>query len=681
MGQTKTEVLSHEMQSQRRMQLVYTRKTQERRIFMEDLSDYRKRNDKAVLKEIKKSMGTRWYQVLSVPQTVALDTLEFCMYQDLLEGRPNRTQRIMTQLGIFPRPNADDLMYCIYCGRDDPKVMFSELFLIRYDHAYDIKRTKYDLNARLILTSIYYLGLPQLLKLLREQFQPDQPELPSKPKMKRKPGPPLPSPYLQKMIAICYEPKQWVRKPPPPLPNLDALNEPVDETPPVPKPPPPPPPPPPPKKRLPRAYCDKLAGLTPRPPEPYYCPTTGISRNTFASKRSLAVSVARKNEFMKEEKKVYGIGNTRLASRGKRRKPKPPSTGLWNSQYTICGVFKVRGKSVFILGSVAILPVAGDIIHGGHALVLGDNVNIYRGVRGQPPSTKSGSCDCVKTWAEQAFNYLKQSKCYCGHHYDFYNEGVFPPEELPFFEKPTRHGPFQIKYDNIYDIDPKSIQVGKEFKRLWDTDSTLLVEDPNKKKPPPKKKKRTSKTCLGMNPKIRDYLKCALVRLQRINMAARLPDIYMAPELVAWMYRRLHGPYTRQQKKRMLLKSNVYWVRFSRFASEQIPHVPLPIIPKFKGTTTWNYKQALTDSFRKFTFQHRLKLFRAHAEYCNMMWPSMFQAQLPDKKFREIYFSYLFGTVDDLTLLHPYNTIEAEMNYAKYISKPYRCIPAGIEKI
>lgn len=49
-------------------------------------------------------------------------------------------------------------------------------------------------------------------------------------------------------------------------------------------------------------------------------------------------------------------------------------------------------------------------------------------------------------------DYLKESKCRCGHLYDFYYEGQKPTEK--YFYPPTRHGPFWVDGAKIYQMDP-----------------------------------------------------------------------------------------------------------------------------------------------------------------------------------------------------------------------------------
>ncbi|XP_072935137.1 uncharacterized protein [Epargyreus clarus] len=670
---------SHEERAQHRLQLVYSRQTRERQVFMQELKEFRRQRERQIMRTLVNAIGPKWYQALSVPQRNALDALEFCIYQDILEGRPVRTARLMRELGIFPRPNHLDLMNCVYLGRKDPKEMLAQLFFSTYGHPIDGKRLSYCLNARLMLSGILYLGLDQLIEALRVRFRADPKPKSRKPKPKPKIKPPLASPYLQEMVACLYQRPKPKPFRPPPLPNLDDLNEPYEEEPPIPKPPPPPPPPPPPKKRLPRGYCDKLAGIMHIEP---HSSVTALTVKTTT--RSLQRHKVRGSKMcLTEVKKSYGISMSKTKKSSRRRKIQAPNTGMWNAQYMITGVYRIHGKSVYILGNVSILPALGELIHGGYKNLGGEYINIHCGFRGQPPPPKPDPCDCVKKWHDPVIEYIKSTKCYCGHYYDYGNEGTFLPEELPFFQKPTKNKPFQFNYQTIYNLDPKQLHVEKEFKRIWDTDSALHVDDGTtvKKDKKKKKTKRSSTTCLGQNPKPEDYLKCALRLMRRTNVAARLPDLHLVPELKEWMRKRIYGPYTRSQKADMLRKSTGFWQTFLTLAARGFGHVSPPHDPTYAGHTTWVHKQDLNDKFRKFTGKYKLELYRSHAKVNNMMWPTMCQAQFPDKKFREIYFSYLFGRVEDLQLMHPYSAKESAERKYNLAKNRYCCLPDGIENL
>ncbi|CAH0722330.1 unnamed protein product, partial [Brenthis ino] len=668
---------SYENQAHRRLQLVYSRQTRERQVFMQELKEIRKRKEKNMLKIIKNLIGPTWLQALSVPQRNALDTLEFSIYQDLLEGRPVRTANIMRQLGLYPRPNNIDLFNCVYLGRKDPKEMLAQLFFMTYGHPIEGKRSSYCLNARLILSGILYLGLNNLLELLKKRFRPDPKENPQEGKPKAKNRVPLKSPYLQDMVAVLYLPPK--RKPfqAAPLPNLDDLNEPYEEEPPIPKPPPPPPPPPPPRKRLPRSYCEKLAGIMNIEP---HSSVTAVAVKTVTRRSRL--HKLRSSKMCVEVKKTYGISMTRPNKGTKRKKLIAPSTGLWNAQYTINGVCKINGKTVFLLGSVSILPPDGDLINGGYRYIGGQYINIHCGFRARPPPPKPDPCNCVKKWQEAVFKYVKENKCRCGHHYDYGNEGTFPSDELPYFQKSTKFTPYHFDYHTIYNLDEKELYIKKEFKKIWETDSALHVGDDTALEKKDKKKKivkKSSSTCLGQSPKPEDYLKCALRQMRKINIAAKLPDVHLVPELKEWMRRRIYGPFTSYEKKEMLRKSISFWQTFLTLAQKGFGHVYPKKDPAFAGHTTWVHKQNLNDKFRKFTQNYKRELFRSYAYISNLLWPTMCQAEFPDKKFREIYFSYIFGRIEDLQLMHPYSSRETMERKLTIGKKRYSCPPDGYE--
>ncbi|CAH4015792.1 uncharacterized protein LOC123707123 [Pieris brassicae] len=670
---------SYEERAQRRLQVVYSKQTKERQVFMQELKELRKRRDKKILKIIRDMIGPRWYQALSVPQREALDSLEFSIYQDLLEGKPVRSADVMRRLGLYPRPNEGDLMNCLYLGRKDPKETLAQLFYVTYGHPIDGKQLSYALNARLMLSAILYLGLNNLLELLKKRFQADPEKKKSKEKPKPKSKPELKSPYLQDMIAVLYSPPK--RKPfkPKPLPNLEDLNEPYEEEPPILRPPPPAPPPPPRKKRIPRACCDRMAGVMNIEP---HSSITAVTMKTVTRTSRHHKTRGGSKFSVTEVKKTYGISMSRPKRGRGRKKVNSPSTGIWNSQYMITGVHLINGKPVFVLANVTILPAMGELIHGGYRYIGGECININSGIRGWPPPPKSQPCECLHKWQSVALDYVKRTKCHCGHHFDYGNEGVFPAEELPFFQKPTRHAPYKFNYETIYDLDEKHLHVEKEFKRIWETDSALCVPDPNsiaKKEKKKKKTKRSSATCLGQSPKPEDYLRCALRQMRKINIAARLPDIHLVPELKEWMRYRIFGPYTAADKKEYLRQSSIYWQMFLTLAAKGFGHVDTPRDPLYAGHTTWVHKQALNDKFRKFTHRYKLQLFRSLANVNNMLWPTMNQAQFPDKKFREIFFSYLFSRIEDLQLMHPYSSREAIERKYNIAKKRYICLPAGIE--
>lgn len=637
---------------------------------MDELKEVRKRRHKRFIKRIIAAIGPNWYYELSEPQRSNLDTLEFCIYQDVLAGRPVKTERVIRQLGLHPRPTTDDIMHCVIAGRKDPKQMLSNLFGLMFGHTIDGKRAVYNMNGKLLMSSILYLGTPHLLKSLQMMFH-SEPEEIKEIKREPKPKPILKSPYLQELVACQYKPPKRKPQRPPPLPHLDTLNEPFEVEPVIRKPPPLPPPPPPPKKRLPRSYCDKIAGILSLEPR---WSIDNLSMKPLA--RSFHRRKPSKISILEDKKKPYGISAT-LKKKVRRKKPVAPSTGLKNSQYLIKGVNIVHGRYFYLLENVSILPPDGEMIHGGYAHVMGENININCGYRAHPSPPAPDPCDCIERWNDSVFEYIKNTKCYCGHFYDYGNDGVFLPDELPFFEKPTQNTPFRFNYQTIYDLNEKQLFVEKEFKKLWDTDSVLGPPgaDRDKKDKKKLKSRRLSASTINENLNPRDCLRSALRKLRRDNIAARLPDVHLVPILKEWMRHRIYGPHTSRAKARLLTRSSNDWLRFWALSLKDYMHVFPPRDPKYAGQTNWLHKHSLNQHFRKFTRKYKMDVFKAFATFNNMLWTTMCQAQFPGKNFREIYFSYLYDKVEDLLLMHPYSVRETAERKKIMESKRYSCAP------
>lgn len=654
------------------VRVVFTRKMEERKLFMVELKHRRHEQGKSMLKDIKKKIGPRWYQALSNNQRLALDTLESSMYQDMLEARPIRSEKIMNILGLLPRPSRIDLLSAMYYGKSDPKEMLAQLFQMLYGFHFSSKRSSYSLNQRLILSAIFYLGVHNLIVLLRERFKPPAPTPPPSPK-KKTPEPIPESPYLQKLTAVVrWSPKVVKPKPVQPLPlDLGDLNEPYEEEPIMPKPPPPPPPPPPPKKRLPRSYCDRLAGYTKIEAHHDHTPASVHNLNKELGSRSRRIRASKL--MLHEGKKTYGLGLNVATNKGRRKKPKVPHTTQDNAQFNIKGVYVINGRPRYVLEAIVTIAPEGEFIHGGHVFLYGVYLTIHKGYTALPAPPAPPLCDCLEKWTDPAFRHVKNTKCFCGHFYDYGNDGDFDISEPQFFVRPTVKGaPMHFDYNLIYETDPKALTIEREVKKAWDTDSVLWEDDgitPNPKEKRKKKIKKSSKTCLGEKPTITNYLKCALRYMRHVNIAARLPDVYLTQELQEWMRRRMYGPYTAQQKKKILLKTLYHWAFLDSFPQ----HVALKRNPELAGETTWKYKHELRNKFKKCTNEYKIKMYRAHAYINNLLWATMCQSQFPDKHFREIFFSYLVSSIGDMQIIHPYNSTETAERLNDMIKKRYAC--------
>lgn len=706
MGPPLTEVIkSNEEKVNRRLQILYARRMYERQIFMNDLKQYRAAAHKKKFKEVTRLVGPVWYQVLSVSQRNALDNLKESMHTDLIEGRPTKVMRDVRDLGIVPRPHCIDLLNCVFIGRNDPKDMLALLFLETFGYPVTTKRNSYPLNARLILTGIFYLGLQPIIRSLDTIFRyrgqkEETPRLRSKKKTVRSGS----SPYLEKMTAALNIRPKSKKQPPLPLPSFDFFfdedelsNAPAGGTQPsqtkqttlgstsfmdkgssAAKGPPSPgqpglhaastmmhsqsnlkamstlntqnlPPLPQLKRKTHRAHCDKMAGV--------YKLTNDISDTGYSTLNDIHKK-KRKSQFNFDDiKKDFGMVTT------KKKKefdtPYLPALPQDNLQYIIKGVCVIKERTYFNLEAVTVLAPDGYIIHGGFAICCGMNVNIYVGIRTNPPPPIEKPCDCVEKWDDAVLEYLKTTKCGCGHRYDFYNEGKFPDEEMPYFYKATKTSPFHFDYNTIFETNKHILHIAKEFKRIWETDSMLRVtdlSDPDEKL----KLRMANMNILPDEPGPEDYLKYAMKTLERENTAATLPEVYQAPELREWMRRRIHGPVNKHDKMNMKKKSISYWQMLHNLANSGYGHATLQDGGAFSGSTDWLSKMSLNKKFEKFRDDYKHRWFKEQVKFNNMMWSTMFHEVLPDKSFRDIYFSYLQARLEDVQLLHPYSPREAQ---------------------
>ncbi|GBP30009.1 hypothetical protein EVAR_22910_1 [Eumeta japonica] len=587
---------SYEAQAHRRQDETYSRKTMKRQEYLEDLQDQRRKDDKQRWKEIVALQGPTWYQALSVTQRCALDTLGTSIHHDLIEGRPTYIRPVIRELGIYPIPGSIDLMISAHHGRDNPQVMIAHLFEHTFGHAISVKRTSYSLNARLMLSAILYLGMDHLISLLREKFRPDPQEPVRKTRQKQKKSPrPLSSPYLEKITAVMWIKRKVKPSKPPPLPAIDDSEE--------------------------------LEGGASEQP----------SRNSM--------STAKDKEELGKKSKV------KKEKSGKKNKLFVPSTGLDNAQYTIAGVTVVKGQKYYILNTVTILQTDTEMIHGGFAIIEGLYLNIHCGYRSRPPPPLPDPCDCMKAWNDTIFDHVKTYKCRCGHRYDFHNQGPFPRDELLFFHKPTLHSPYYFDCEAIYELDPQRLHIAKEFKNIWDTDSMLKLSEAAQNL---KKKKRKGPTVgLGPNPSPQDYILWALARMRDINLIATLPDAHLVPELVEWMRKRIYGPLSKVGKLALLKASERYWPLFTVQESSCHGHVLPKIPPELYERTNFNQKARLKNIYEECANNYIAQTFRAQARIANTLWPTMYQAQVPNKSFRETYFTYIPAAVHYMHIIQP----------------------------
>ncbi|KAJ2943932.1 hypothetical protein O0L34_g8253 [Tuta absoluta] len=678
-----------ENKRRRKLRLIFTRKTTERKLFMDELKIIRKDTENKVLKNIKKSVGPSWYQVLSTRQRAALDRLEFNMKHDIISGRADGVMVILNVLNICPIPHVIDVFSSMDASKGNPMEFFAILFYTLYDHEISVKRYHYDLNQRIILSSIFYLGLPDLKRLLQSKFawngEKSSPPPPDKKRKQRHK-----SPYLWPMKAPMWFPAPPQKKKPDPLPDLGWLNAPMQQEPSIPRPTPSPPPPPPRKDTLDIDYCMQLAGyypiLGPPPKEKPIEITQPISRRRRPTKM-----------IFKAEKKVYGLDRSICPSfKLRAKKPRYPIPTLENEQYNILGMSVVKRRAIAIVGGMIKIPIKGFIIHGGYVMFKGEFIVLNLGIKGEIPNNYLPPCTCVEALERPVFRYLNKHKCTCHHRFDFKNEGDFSREddEEPYFQRPSSRNPHLFRTDNIYQTDQALGALYKTIHSIWDEDSLLNIplnsidsydvvalarEELKRIKKENKYRKHRLPDCLGTNPKVEDYLRCSIRQFRLINIAARLPNVHMTRELKEWMRMRIFGPLTAKEKKKLNNKSTAYWAYLKYFEKEGlgVARLKLPDYLKKNIPTDYNQNKKLYERFKRFTHHFRVKIYKKHSAAGNLFWATMCHPEFPDKHFRDIYFSYMINQVNDVLLNHPHSIVETMEKVLRKQQKRTVCLAKG----
>ncbi|CAH2048657.1 unnamed protein product, partial [Iphiclides podalirius] len=131
-----------------------------------------------------------------------------------------------------------------------------------------------------------------------------------------------------------------------------------------------------------------------------------------------------------------------------KKKAKPKYSAPYdNAQYQVGAVVFCGGRPHFLLNNVALLPTGYIPINGGVVQYGGE---IFCNIIGYWKFPREVKEECDET-DNRIMEYLKESKCKCGHLYDFYQDDKLKEK---YFYPPTKQGPFWLDYAKIYQMDP-----------------------------------------------------------------------------------------------------------------------------------------------------------------------------------------------------------------------------------
>ncbi|KAF9797642.1 hypothetical protein SFRURICE_017837 [Spodoptera frugiperda] len=316
-----------------------------------------------------------------------------------------------------------------------------------------------------------------------------------------------------------------------------------------------------------------------------------------------------------------------------------------NVQYLVGGVTFTGGKPHYLLCNVAILPTGYIAINDGIAMCNGEAVTCIEGFWKYPRDGYdkcTSTCDCLAKWEPAVVDYLHESRCKCGHLYDFYNTGARPKEK--YFHQATRHGSYWFDKAKIYQLDPMEDFIKDTFEEAMRSRDLTPVQ--------------SMPTLNASGLKESELLSAFLADVAETTplLIPHLPEANLLNNLQQWARKRVKGKLTPKKHQRMLLQSQRRWLELKhidfRARAKQIPFT----LKQLKSMK-WSHRklvQKLHDyQMSDFITRNRIK----QLEQTRLWWSTCKYDHYPSKAFLDIFFTYMPGRTKDVHLINPYSTV------------------------
>ncbi|CAG9786735.1 unnamed protein product [Diatraea saccharalis] len=260
-----------------------------------------------------------------------------------------------------------------------------------------------------------------------------------------------------------------------------------------------------------------------------------------------------------------------------KKKAKPKHKSLFNNvQYLVTGVSFTGGTPRYILANVSILPTGYIPINGGVVNRNGAAITVINGYWKFPKEVVDKcdeSCDCLTKWENTVMDYLKSSKCKCGHLYDFYNEGKAKEK---CFHQPTRHGKLWFDQAKIYQMDP------------WEDFIKDTIRDAMMSGEPSPEPSESTISPIGMKEK--DLLAALLADLSDTPLLIpHLPKANLLNNLQEWVRKRVKGKILPKQHKQLILQSQRRWLDLKHM-DFKAPTYKIPFTLKELEHFNWSHR-------------------------------------------------------------------------------------------
>ncbi|XP_072949234.1 uncharacterized protein ssp5 [Epargyreus clarus] len=583
--------------------------------FLRDLKHYFYREGLRKAKRLHREAGPPWYYELSSSQRDVLGVLKENIHQDLLEDIPNRIRKSLSDLGVTLRIPRSILMKAMNDSVEDPGVFIWSLYTAYYKKSPSELRGEYDMNAMILMSCLVFIDLEECIERLEKLTEAKrEPPIITPKKVQKNTQPKVRyGEYLQKCYVPCYSTHTKTNQEP--------------------------------QKPLPLGYKVRLR--TTDSYERLIKDLSFLEKRKDRNKKEKQAERICTYKFWEPPSTLRNTDPKMCAYVNKlkmlRKKAKPKFKAPYkNVQYLVGGVAFTGGHPQYLLSNVAVLPTGYIPINAGTVSVVGDYVTNIAGYWKFPREVKERcdeTCDCLAKWEETAMKYLQESKCKCGHLYDFYREGK---SKEKYFHPPTRHGPHWIDAAKVYQMDPM-----EDFIRDTCRDA-LLSQEPTPEPSMP--------TISPSGLKEKELLAAFLAELSDTPLLIpHLPQANLLNNLQEWVRKRVKGKMTPAQHKRLLLQSQRRWLDLKHMDFRARAY-RIPFTLKQLEHMNWSHRQLVQKLFEilldSFVTRNRLN----QLEQTRLWWSTTKYDVYPSKPFLHIFFTYMPGRMKDTFLINPYSS-------------------------
>ncbi|XP_039753354.1 uncharacterized protein LOC120628799 isoform X2 [Pararge aegeria] len=583
--------------------------------FLKDLKYYYFCEQKRKLKRLNREVGPPWYYELSSIQREVLSDLKANIHQDLLEDLPTRIRKSLSDLGVTLRISKKILMDAMNESVEDPGVFIWNLYTAYYNKPPSELRAEYDMNSMILMSCLVFVDLSECIAELENLTHTSRPPSSVHEKKHRKNTQPNTryGEYLQKCYIPCYSNHSKKKQPEKPLPLGYKV-----------------------KLRSTESYerlCKDLAFLAKRK-----------ERN----KKELQVERVCNYKFWEPPSTLRNT-NPKMAAYVNKLKmlklrAKPTFKAPYKHvQHQVGGVSFVGNRPRYLLNSVAVLSTGYIPINGGVALPNGEAVTTTIGYWKFPRDVQEicdATCDCLAKWESTVMEFLKQSRCKCGHLYDLYNEGK--PKEK-YFYPPNRHGPFWIDNAKIFQLDPLEDFVKDTVKEC------LMSTEPTPQPSMP--------TISPSGLKLKDLLAAFLAELSDTPLLIpHLPKANLLANFQEWVRKRIKGKLTPEDTKKLLYQSHRRWLDLKHVDFRSRAY-RIPFTLKQLKHINWSHRHMGQKLFEILLNDFVSRNSINQVRQTRLWWPTTkYDSYRNPESFLNVFFTYMPGRMKDTFLINPYSS-------------------------